>query len=98
MLEDVRDVSPFLEPFDKSARLAPVAFVELERWHRLDQPLREVGNLCRGDVLELAQPNVAGDYGREAPVIGSAEGSNAGDFELNGVEFEGSFGYGRCHA
>ena len=91
MLEDVRDVGAFVESLDESARLAACALVELKRRHGIDQPLIHVRDGLGCDVFECAKPDVARDYRCESPEVRSAQGTNAGDLELGGVQFGRGF-------
>ena len=54
-----------------------------------DQPLGESGDVGRRDFFERAQPDVAGDDGREAPVVGAAKRADARDAQLIRIELDG---------
>lgn len=85
MLEDVREVGSFFQPFDEAASLATRAFVRDERRDRSRQFFGEAGDVGRRDLFEGAEADVACDDRGEAPVVGAAQGSNSGDFQLSGV-------------
>jgi hypothetical protein len=94
MLQDVRDVSAFIEPLDESARFAACAFMELKRRNRFDQTVVETWNLVRRNGFKGAQADVARDDGRETPVVGAPECPDSRDLELGRVEFCVCFGSG----
>ena len=86
MLEDVRDVSAFVEALDESAGVTARAFVEIERGYCFDQSLVEPRDLFLRDSFKRSQSDVARDDWSEAPVVGSAECADACDLELGWVE------------
>src|SRR5207237_6147181 len=69
MLQNVRDVGSFFQPFEEPARLLSGAVMLGERRNRLRQSLVESRYVGRADLLERAQLNVAGNYRGEARVI-----------------------------
>ena len=83
VLEDVRDVRPFLQPLDESARPSARALVQVERRHRARSGGRlKCGISAEVSFLERAEPHIARDDRREAPVIRTAKRPDARDFEL----------------
>ena len=92
MLEDVRNVSSFLESFDEAAGPALVALMQLKRRNRFNEAFVEAWDLNGSDGFERAKSYIAGDYGCEAPVIGPSQRTDASYLELGGIEPDFFFG------
>jgi hypothetical protein len=50
----------------------------MERWYSGDQPVGESVEARRERALQRAEANVAGDDGREAPVVRTAQSADTG--------------------
>ncbi len=89
VLEDVGQVRSFDEALDEAARRTARAGMLMQRREQARQALDEARNVGRGDRIEVAERDVAGDDGREAPVVGPAQRAKARDAQILGAQGRG---------
>ena len=96
VLEHVRKPRPLLEPLDEPAGASPAARMLAQCRQRAEQAFGEGRQIGRRQLLQCAEPHVAGDHRREAPVVRSAQRTHASDAQFARIRAECGGRFGKC--
>jgi hypothetical protein len=72
----MRQVRSFFQPLEESTGFLVGALVFGQRRYSLGETLKESGDVGGAYMLETPQPDVAGNYWSEAPIIWAPEGAD----------------------